>query len=75
MLRAASAVLLALALGTVGGVSGVSAIREYPVPAGTVRFDPKTEKFTVYPLPSRGTHAFRILGRPGGSVVARVGSG
>jgi len=30
-----------------------------------VRFDPKNEKFTVYPLPSRSAAVRQILGRPG----------
>jgi virginiamycin B lyase len=30
-----------------------------------VRFDPKTEKFTVLALPSRGASVRQILGRPG----------
>jgi virginiamycin B lyase len=30
-----------------------------------VRFDPKTEKFTVLALPSRGARVRQILGRPG----------
>lgn len=30
-----------------------------------VRFDPKSEKFTVYPLPSRGAAVRQILGRRG----------
>lgn len=30
-----------------------------------VNFDPKTEKFTAYPLPSRGARVRQIFGRPG----------
>ncbi len=30
-----------------------------------VRFDPKSEKFKVYPLTSRGAAVRQILGRPG----------
>ncbi len=30
-----------------------------------VRFDPKTKKFTVFALPSRGASVRQILGKPG----------